>query len=1235
MAGAVQGDLCIEAFPPSGLPDQWRCALKSLDSFPKLVVFLLAAGAVLHAQTLVISPNPLNITTQAYTGTTASLSFASSTSAAISFSVTPQASWLHTSLQTGSASTPQTVIVTVDPLPASATPYTTSLSVSSSGSSGFYNVPVIVSVSSIGVNPSTPLQFQYTAGSANPPLTQFATLSLPSGTTVGITPSTSSGGNWLQAGLNGAVVTVGINTAVAQFLAAGTYTGVITIAPTPASAGQATIQVTLVVNPAPQLTVSPPSLSFNYQVGGTNNVLSQTIQLSAGSLDATFGFTEDPWITTNPPSGTVHANQSLAVTVTIVSPFPSTCTPTSSPCTPTLNLTITGAPTKNIPIAVTVSNSPLLNVSATPLSFNYQIGTAQPAAVSVTPTSTGTALAYTVTASAPWLVLTPTSGTTPTPVSVAVDPSKLGLGTYNGTVSFVASGVTQSITVTLKVTNDPVLVPNASSLWFAYQIGQQAPAGQTLKLTSSNGAPLIYSATATTTTTPSWLILTGQTTGSTDYYFTVSANASGLSANTYTGQIAITVTNMQTGAALAAVNIPVTLYVSANALLLVTPPQPLVFTAQANSGQSAPLQTVTLASTSTDVLGLVWGQPTVPWLGVYGAPAATPGTVGLQATPPANLLPGTYTGSVTVTATGPSGAVLDSPAGTGTIIPVVLQLTSGTLTVPSTPLSFSQSIGGSPPPAQPVAVTSVGPGLTFLSSAYDGGLGWLSVSPSTGTTNGSFNVSVDGSKLTPNTYTGKVVVFSSFAASSPAVIPVTLTVTPGTISAPTTTLSFTQVQGGSAPAVQTVAVSGSPTPLNITVTASTTDGHAWLTATPQTGTTPATLQVGVNATVAGTLAAGSYNGTVSIASAGATGSPINIPVTFTVLAAQTFTASPTTLSFSYTVGTTAPTAQSFQLSSGASAPFSVTTPSSASWLQVSPASGTTPATLSVSINTQGLAAGNYTAMITINSPNAATTAAASVTVNLTVLQITVKPTAITNAASYAAGVVSPGENVVIFGTNLGPSTLAYGSLTADGGALSTSAGNTQVLFDGVPAPVVYASNLQTSVFVPYEVAGRPTTSVVVSYQGVQSTPLVYNVQAAVPGIYTQNFQGTGPGAILNQNGVTVNGPGTLAAKGSVVSVYMTGEGQTSPKGVTGAIAPVNVPAPWKQPGLKATATIAGLPAQVQYYGSAPGLVSGVMQVNVQIPAAAPSGALPIVITLTDPATGLSYSTQAQVTVSVQ
>ena len=1208
--------------------------MKKLYSILSLNVFLLASSA-LHAQTLNISPNPLNITVLANAGATAYLTLTSTGAPITIYSVTPTVSSLHASLPASPVTTPQTITVTVDPLAAGANPYTGYLSVSSSDSTTVHSVPVNVSFSGIGVYPST-LALQYTAGSTSYPAPVSSTLTVPSGVTISA-PAATSSGSWLQAGLTGtpsSAVQAQINTSVAQTLTAGTYTGYITI--TPSTGSPATVQVTLVVSAAPQLTVTPSSLSFYYQTNGTNNQTSQQITLTAGAQNFTYSFASGypTWITLDYPNGTVSAGQSLNVTVTVAPP--SSCT---SSCSATLVLNTSPGAAQNISVTVTVSTNPLLNLPRTAITFpTYQMGTAPPAAVSVTPGSTGAALAYTVTTSASWLTVTPTSGTTPTPVSIGVNPVNLLPGTYNGTVSFLASGVTQSISVALTVTNNPVLVASPASLWFAFQSGQAIPASQTINLTSSNGAPLNYSATSNA----SWLIATSQTSGTTDSTLTVFANTSGLSAGTYNGKIAITAANQQTGVALAAVDIPVTLYVSSNALLLVTPPQPVVFTAQAYSGQSAAQQNVTLASTSSDVLSLTWGLPTAaPWLLTSTPPNSTPGSFGLQATPAANLAPGVYSANVTVSATGPAGAVLDSPV----TIPVVLRLTSGTLNAPSpASLSFSQSVGsmvacGGCSVPQSVAVTSTPPGLTFIPTAYDQGFGWLLVTSSTNTTNGSFNVSVDGSKLSTGTYTGKVVVFSEFAAGSPAVIPVTYTVTPGIISAPTTTLTFTQVRGGSAPTTQNVAVSGTPVALNFTTTVSTTDGNAWLTATPQTGTTPATLQVGVNATVAGALAAGPYSGTVTITSAGASGSPISIPVSLTVVAAQTFTASPTSLSFSYTVGLTVPQAQSFQLTSGGAAPFTVTTPSSATWLQVSPTSGTTPATLSVSINTQGLTTtNNYTATIAINSPYSPGAAAASVTVNLAVTAINAKLLAITNAASYATGSVSPGENIVLFGTSIGPPTLTYGTLNATNTLLNTSAGNTRVLFDSVPAPVVYASDQQTSVMVPYEVAGRTTTSIVVEYQGVQSAALSYNVAVAVPGIYTQNFQGTGPGAILNQDGVTGNGPGTAAAKGSVVSVYMTGEGQTTPGGVNGAIAPVNVPVPWKQPPLKATATVGSspaLPAVVQYYGSAPGLVSGVMQVNVQIPATAPTGALPIVITLTDPATGFSYSTQGQVTVSVQ
>jgi hypothetical protein len=147
-----------------------------------------------------------------------------------------------------------------------------------------------------------------------------------------------------------------------------------------------------------------------------------------------------------------------------------------------------------------------------------------------------------------------------------------------------------------------------------------------------------------------------------------------------------------------------------------------------------------------------------------------------------------------------------------------------------------------------------------------------------------------------------------------------------------------------------------------------------------------------------------------------------------------------------------------------------------------------------------------------------------VPVTLTVVAVP-KPVvnAIANAGSYSTGAVSPGENIVIFGAGIGPADLVKGAI--NGGVFATTAGNTRVLFDGVPAPVLYASDKQTSVMVPYGISGRTTTSVQVEYLGVQSVAIGYNVALAAPGIYTLNQAGNGPGATLNQDGFTVNAMG--------------------------------------------------------------------------------------------------------------
>ncbi len=86
------------------------------------------------------------------------------------------------------------------------------------------------------------------------------------------------------------------------------------------------------------------------------------------------------------------------------------------------------------------------------------------------------------------------------------------------------------------------------------------------------------------------------------------------------------------------------------------------------------------------------------------------------------------------------------------------------------------------------------------------------------------------------------------------------------------------------------------------------------------------------------------------------------------------------------------------------------------------------------------------------------------------------------------------------------------------------------------------------------------------------------------------------------------------ARGGIVLLYMTGEGATNPTVLDGTV----IGAVSTRPKLPVTVTIGGVPAVVQYAGGVSGLVAGVMQVNVQIPANAPSGdAVEVIVTVGD------------------
>jgi len=212
---------------------------------------------------------------------------------------------------------------------------------------------------------------------------------------------------------------------------------------------------------------------------------------------------------------------------------------------------------------------------------------------------------------------------------------------------------------------------------------------------------------------------------------------------------------------------------------------------------------------------------------------------------------------------------------------------------------------------------------------------------------------------------------------------------------------------------------------------------------------------------------------------------------------------------------------------------------------------------------------------------------------------------VTNAANYVGGKVSPGELVVIFGKNFGPAALA--GMPYANGVVGTETGETRVLFDGVAAPMIYAINGQISCVVPYEVAGKASTQVVIEYKKVKGAAITVPVVEAVPGLFSANASGTGPGAFLNQD-YTVNSAANPLERGKVAMFYGTGGGQTTPAGVSGS-----VPSTIASLVLPVTVTIGGKDAKVYYYGAAPYMVAGVIQVNAEVPADIPAGNAEVII----------------------
>jgi uncharacterized protein (TIGR03437 family) len=221
---------------------------------------------------------------------------------------------------------------------------------------------------------------------------------------------------------------------------------------------------------------------------------------------------------------------------------------------------------------------------------------------------------------------------------------------------------------------------------------------------------------------------------------------------------------------------------------------------------------------------------------------------------------------------------------------------------------------------------------------------------------------------------------------------------------------------------------------------------------------------------------------------------------------------------------------------------------------------------------------------------------------------------IVNNASYnlAGSAIAPGSIAAIFGTNLtdGTSCLqpACNPVFGSDRRLNTALAGSQVMVNGKPAPILYASPTQVGVQIPYEITGTSAT-IGVSVAGRASTPATVEISPAAPGIFAVSSDGKGAGAITHANGtpVTTQNP---ARPGEIVIIYATGLGQVAPSVPTGA-----VPSGTSNTVAPVSLSIGGISAIPDFAGVA-GCCVGLNQINARIPnGISPGNAVPVIVTI--------------------
>ena len=628
----------------------------------------------------------------------------------------------------------------------------------------------------ISVNP-TSLSFSGKTGGSNP-APQYIRIKNSGESTLNY--SISNNANWLNisptsGSSTGQEITHTVSVNIGG-LAEGTYKGAITITDSNANNSPQTVSVTLTISkkPPPEIWVSPTSMTFSGEVGGSNPSSQNMVIRNIGEETLNYAISDDAdWLSVSPASGS-STGQDIVHTVSVnISGL--------SEGTHNGTMTITDANAVNSPqkVGVTLTlgkqTPPEISVVPSSLTFSGKEGGSNPSSQSIVIKNSGKGtLDYTISDDADWFGVSPGSGSSTgneNAHAVSVNTSGLGSGTYSGTITISSSNASNSpqtvgVTLTISEKPPPVISVTPSSLTFSGKVGESNPSSQSIKIKNSGEGTLNYSIADDA----NWLSVnptSGSSTGGENSH-TVSINISGLNEGTHTGIITITDSNASNSPQ--TVGVTLTLTKDQPPAISVTPTS-LTFNAE-QGGSNPSSQSIGIRNSGQQTLNYSITD-NADWLSVNPASGSSTGgenshTVSVSIS---GLSSGTHNGTITITDSNAS----NSPQ----TVSVTLNISEPpppVIWVSPTSLNFVV-MQGDPNPSSQISIKNSGGQILDYTISVDAG--WLSVSPDNGSSTGGENshtVSVNISGLSPGTYTGTITISDSNASNSPQTVIVSLTI---------------------------------------------------------------------------------------------------------------------------------------------------------------------------------------------------------------------------------------------------------------------------------------------------------------------------------------------------------------------------------------------------------------------------------------------------------------------------